>query len=217
MTRLELIARLERMDACGDSLDWLRGLTCETAEEAYAACEQVNWMLWLAGRAGLRHQAVSLACDYAERVLPIAETWLRANRPKRADAPRRAIEAARAGTVTPAIRRAAYAAAAAYAADTADYATDAAYAAYAADYATDAAYAADTADTADTADYAAYAADAAAAAAAAAAAYAYADADAADAYAAARSTERVWQAARFREVISWTALLAAMEDHHVSR
>jgi hypothetical protein len=154
MTRLELIARLERMDACGDSLDWLHGLTCETAEEAYSACERADWMLWLAGRAGLRHQAVSLACDYAGRVLPIAETWLRANRPKHSDAPRRAIEAARSGAVTPAIRRAA----------------DAAYyAAY----------------------YAAYAAAAAAAA--------------------VRSTERAWQAARFREVISWPTLLAAME------
>jgi hypothetical protein len=197
MTRLELIARLERMNACGESLDWLHGLTCETAEEAYAACERADWLLWLAGRAGLRQQCVTLACDYAERVLPIAETWLRANRPEHADAPGRAIEAARAGTVTPAIRSAAYAAyAAAYAdADAADAAYAAAYAAYAAD-----------ADAADAA-YAAYAAADAAADAADAAAYA--------AYAA--STERAWQAARFREVISWPTLLAAMDGRHVSR
>jgi hypothetical protein len=123
--------------------------------------------------------ARNLACDYAERVLPIWEakhpTDLR---------PRQTIETARrfvAGKATAGelmeARRNAYAAyaAAAYAAYAADYAAAAAYAAYAADYAAYAAYAA---------AYAAYAA-------------AYAAA-----YVGGSKAERQWQAARFLEVLA---------------
>jgi hypothetical protein len=97
MTKTELLKRLRELDACEESIAWLDELGVATAEQAWLACDRVDWLLWLAGHAGLRSQVVSLAADYAERVLPRAETWLREHAPQHADAPRRVIEAARSG------------------------------------------------------------------------------------------------------------------------
>jgi hypothetical protein len=174
VTRIELIARLRELGACSHSLEWLESLDEEPAQEAWDACERVDWMLWLAGHAGLRAEVISLAADYAEHVLPIAETWLREHAPEHAGAPRLAIEAARSGDgdrayAARAAARAAHAADAA--ADAADAAADAVRAAHAAD-------AAHAAHAARAAARAAHAADAAA--------------------------ESRWQLARLREVIAWS-------------
>ena len=105
MTRHDLITHLERMRACAPSIDWLRSIDCETAAECWERCDQIDWMLWLIERMLPRQVLVGLACDYAERVLPIAETWLREHRPDLADAPREAIAAAREGRVTQEVLR----------------------------------------------------------------------------------------------------------------
>ncbi len=73
MTKNDLVHHLTRLGACSDSLTWLREQRCATASEAWAACDRIDWMMWLAGRCDLRRQSVDCACDFAACRLPGAE------------------------------------------------------------------------------------------------------------------------------------------------
>ena len=154
------LKRLEDLGACQEALAWLA--TQRTAREAWANCARSDWMLWLIAHSKkplTRREAVSLACDFAERVLRFI--------PAEENRPAKAIAIARLWLEGKATRDECYATAAAYHAAAAAYRA-AAHAHAAADAAAHAhAAAADAA--------AAYHAAAAAANAAAAAA---ADADA---------------------------------------
>ena len=182
MTTDTFVAHLTRLRACAEAVDWAR--TQPDAKTAWGACQRGDWMLWLAGRAGVdRKQVVLAACDCAEPALVhladdaslLACVWAidSARRWARGETDSREVEAA------------------AYAAYDAAYDAAAAYAAVA--YA--AAYAADA--------YAAYAAYAAAAAAAA-----YAAAYDAAAYAAAYAAT---SADLVREHIAWSDVERALE------
>ncbi len=136
--------QLENLAACEEARDWAQG---KTLAAAWKQCPRGDWLLWLAGKAGVdRRLVVEAACRCAESVIGLI--------PAGEERPIAAIASARAwiqGDATiEEVRAAAYAAHAADAADAA-YAA-AAYAAYAADacaaYAC-AAYAADAADAAD--------------------------------------------------------------------
>jgi hypothetical protein len=141
------------LGACGESIEWLRERSRavaperRTAEAAWLDCERGDWLTWLITRPAIRDAAGDralrlIACDCAERVLPLYES----RRPGD-DRPRRAIEVARRyaeGLASAEELREARCTAAAYAAADAAYAAYAAYAdaAYAAYAAADAAYAA---------------------------------------------------------------------------
>jgi hypothetical protein len=149
MTKIELLKRMEDLGACEDATEWVRAQTADDAQSIWDSCERGDWMLWLAGRAGVdRKLLVRAACLCAREALRYV--------PAGEDRPRIAIETAEAWTRGEAtidrVRAAADAADAAYAAT---YAADAACAAYAAACAADAAYAAACATYAAT-----YAADA---------------------------------------------------------
>ena len=147
-------------DACAPAVNWMRENSIDLMEDAWDRCERSDWMLWTLQVLKFNDKFlwVRMAIAFAERVLHIYEEKYES------DAPRKAIEAAkawiehpteenrmkcrRAADAADAYADAAYAdvAAAAYAADAAaaaDDAADAAYAAYAADAAVDAAVADD--------------------------------------------------------------------------
>jgi len=170
MKKQELIDFLDKHDACPPGREW--ALTQESLSDVYTNCERGDWLLWVLRKAGMVTQplAVELACQFAERVLPIYEAR------HTSKAPRSAIAVARNWLLNPCDETRKAAAAAAYADDAADDASDT-YAAYP-DAAADAA-AADAAAAAAAAAYADAATDAAAAAAAATDAAARAAADAA--------------------------------------
>ena len=82
-----MIAYLERMLACDDAVAWCR--TQPDLPTAWAACERPDWLLWLAGRTGAKHELLVLvACEIAETVLHMV--------PAGEDRPRLAIETSRA-------------------------------------------------------------------------------------------------------------------------
>ena len=219
MTVATLLRHMSRLDACEEATEWVQGLPADMpASDAWQRCERADWLLWLAGRAGVDCKLVVLvACDCARLALPIwqkrypedgrvlacidtVERWTRGEA---------TIEDVRAA------RRAADAASYAAAADAAYAYADAAYAAaaaasYAAYAYADAAYAAAAA-----ASYAAnaYAYANAAYAAANAYAYAYADADAdadADARRAARASTLRQCADLTRARITWDTVERAL-------
>jgi hypothetical protein len=163
--------KLKKLGACSDAIKWVgnRG-----AQKAWDECESPNWMLWLDRETGLLtdKQRRMLACDFAEKVLPIFE-----KKYPNDDRPREAIEVAR-GFVNRKATEKERKAAAAAAADAADAYAAAAAAAAAAGYAA-----------------AGYAATAAAGYAATAAGYADADA-----YAAKEKACR-WMCDRIRKVL----------------
>lgn len=160
-TGIEILRELGACDGPGEAIPWALAYQGRPAEEAWYACERVDWLLWLAGRIGVDRRLVVLAaCDCVRPVLHLV--------PEDEARPRLAVEAAEAWTRGEAtlddVRSAANAAraayAAAYAAARAAYAAYAAahYAAYAASYAANTAYYA-----ANAAYYAAKASDAASA------------------------------------------------------
>ncbi len=165
------IKTLEGIGACSEALAWGEQFT--TPDEAWAACERGDWMLWLLGKlaggpeTASRKKLVLAACQCARFALPYVKEG--ETRPLKAIKFAEAWAKGASGVSLQDVNNAA--------------AADAAYAAYAA---AAAAYAYAAAD-------AAYAAFAAAAAADAAYAYAYAAAAAADAayaYAAAAAADR---------------------------
>jgi len=176
------VEQLMEMGAYSDAVEWASAGGYKTPEEAWAACDRADWMLWYAERIGVDHKLCILAaCDLARTVLHVV--------PEDVDAPSVAIETteawARGEASIDRVRKAAAAAStyadAAYAA--ANAAANAVRAApatavRAAGAAHDAAYAAYAA--ANAAAYAAYAAANADPDVYAAAAYAYAAARAAD-------------------------------------
>ena len=183
VTRSEFLTWLKGKHAYLDALAWARATPGEP-EALWTACPRGDWLLWLAGTAGVdRRAVVNAACACAREAL--------VHVPDGEDRPRLAIEAAeawtRGGATLKAVRRAVRAAGTAPA--------------YAAAVAAAAAYADDAAAVAAAAvlTVAVTAAAAAAAAAAYADAYAY---DATRAASLARSAELV------REWISW----AMVED-----
>lgn len=138
MTRDQIIAHLQRLKACQESILWAR-TTNAPPGELWRQCCRGDWMIWLADFAGADRRLVVLAaCDCAELAREYA--------PLSDGAPsRRAIETARAwcrGEATIGnVRRAAYSAnSASYTACYATYAVNsaaacAAKAAYATDFA----------------------------------------------------------------------------------
>ena len=143
MNRIEFIARLRTLSACGDAVAWAEA-TPGTPEQLWRKCGRADWLLWLARSANTdRKLMVRAACACAETALVYV-------RPDAQLACLWAIDSARRwsrGEAEPgecqAAAYAAYAAAyaayyAAYAAAVIDAADDAAYAAYAAYYAADA-------------------------------------------------------------------------------
>ena len=116
------------MNACAEAVEWASRFA--TPEQAWAACERGDWMLWLVGRAGIeREKLVLVACECARLALPhtsdervkkaieVTEAWARG------EVAIEDVRAARQGAL--AARTAAYAAAAAAAAAYAAYAADA--------------------------------------------------------------------------------------------
>jgi hypothetical protein len=70
MTRPEFDAALIRFDACSEAVDWTREHPKLTPARLWATCQRADWMLWLAGRAGIdRKLLVLAACDCAETAL----------------------------------------------------------------------------------------------------------------------------------------------------
>lgn len=133
---------LVALRACVAARAWAKG---KTLDEAWATCPRGDWMLWLAGRAGVERKTVVLAACACARLalkhvpegearplaaIETAEKWARGEE----------------GVTMEDVRKARRAAA--YAADAA-YADAAAAAAYAADATAAAAYAADAAAAAD--------------------------------------------------------------------
>ena len=140
---------LKALHACSEARKWAEG---KTLDEAWATCPRGDWMLWLAGKAGVERKTVVLAaCACARLALKHV--------PKGEKRPLAAIETAEAwargdnGMTLDMVRKAARAAAYAYAASTYAAAAYAAYAASAAAYAASAAdadaYAAAYASAAD--------------------------------------------------------------------
>ena len=101
-TCAELIACLERLLACSDSLEWLRTLPPESsAYSAWRTCERGDWLAWLitdnvvvesVGDRTLR----LIACDFVETRLPVWEVWAKEHALRDLAAPRRAVDVARA-------------------------------------------------------------------------------------------------------------------------
>ena len=57
------------MNACAEAVEWASRFA--TPEQAWAACERGDWMLWLVGRAGIeREKLVLVACECARLALP---------------------------------------------------------------------------------------------------------------------------------------------------
>ena len=130
-------AHLRRLEACEEAYRWARG---KSGAVAWRTCRRGDWLLWLAGRAGVRRQDLVLAaCACARLSLPrvhagedrpriaieTAERWARGEDASLDDV-RSAAHAAHAA-------HAAAAAVAVAAADVAPYASYAAYAVAAAD------------------------------------------------------------------------------------
>lgn len=92
---------LRRLGACDDAIAWLRERSCaveperRTAEAAWMDCERSDWLVWIVTQPAVR-KAVGdrvlrlIACDCAERVLPLYER-AHPGDPR----PRRAIEVSR--------------------------------------------------------------------------------------------------------------------------
>lgn len=68
---------LRKMGACGEAVEWAKDYS--TLTEAWVKCERADWMTWLIGKMAdkpgwpTRKHVVSVACDFAEDVLPIYE------------------------------------------------------------------------------------------------------------------------------------------------
>jgi hypothetical protein len=56
--------QLVKIDACPDSLKWVKN---KTIEEAWKTCKNPEWMLWILAKTGL--DLIDPLCDMAERVL----------------------------------------------------------------------------------------------------------------------------------------------------
>ncbi len=56
--------QLVKIDACPDSLKWVKN---KTIEEAWKTCKNPEWMLWVLAKTGL--DLIDPLCDMAERVL----------------------------------------------------------------------------------------------------------------------------------------------------
>lgn len=75
MTVADLIVALTRMDACGESITWLRTLPPESsAYSAWRSCERGDWLVWLVTHADVRDHAGDralrlIACDCAEQAV----------------------------------------------------------------------------------------------------------------------------------------------------
>ena len=127
--------------ACTDAKQWASGYA--DADEAWAACQRGDWMLWYAARAGAdRRLLVRAACACARLALPhtsdprvlaaieVAESWARGEATR--DQVRSAASAASADAADAAAACAAACATSASAASAATYAANAAYSASAA-------------------------------------------------------------------------------------
>ena len=98
----DLIARLRTLHACDESIAWLETLDPDApAYAAWRSCERGDWLVWLVSHGAIRDAVGDralriIACDCAEDVLPIWETWARDKAPEHLDAPRNAIAVSRA-------------------------------------------------------------------------------------------------------------------------
>jgi hypothetical protein len=190
---------LGEMHACDEAMEWFAKQDGSDYAK-WRRCERGDWLIWLASELRLDVPWHLIGADIAETVLPIWEKSAHLVDEEHRDAPRKAIEAARAGDAKAAADTASIAAAdTAYAA-----AYDAARAAaYAAAYA---AYAAARAAARAAAYAAAYAAYAAARAAARAA-----DTDAARGGGAPDAAQRKIQAKIVRRYVQWSVVRDALK------
>lgn len=87
MTRLDLLAHMRRLHACGDAIRWVESQD-GSPYALWRRCDRGDWLLWLVARAGVDRRLVVLAaCDCAETAL--------VHVPAGEEQPRIAIEAAR--------------------------------------------------------------------------------------------------------------------------
>ena len=52
-TRADVLALLEKHDACQPSIDWVSSTEYATAAEIWQNCQRPDWMLWIAARFGI--------------------------------------------------------------------------------------------------------------------------------------------------------------------
>lgn len=106
---------LESMGACDPAVAWFDSYNWWSLEQAWCACEDGSWMLWICGRLGLdRMLIVCASCEIARTVLHSV--------PNGENRPRLAIEAAEAWCKSPNAAELAAASAAADDASAAAYA-----------------------------------------------------------------------------------------------
>ena len=56
---IEFIAKLEKLDACDDSIEWLS--TQDSIKSAWEDCERGDWLLWLVARLNINERKLFLA------------------------------------------------------------------------------------------------------------------------------------------------------------
>lgn len=70
MTRKQFNDALRRLRACSEAVEWCDSKPNATPAQLWATCKRGDWMLWLAGAAGVdRRLLVLAACDCAETAL----------------------------------------------------------------------------------------------------------------------------------------------------
>lgn len=69
MTREILLQHLRDLRACGDAQTWARD-TPGTPAQIWAKCPRGDWMLWLAGRAGIDRRTLVLAAIACAETAP---------------------------------------------------------------------------------------------------------------------------------------------------
>ena len=109
--------------ACSEAVQWLGKNKIDSLSGAYEQCQRGDWLLWMLGKADKinKKQAITLACQFARRVLPIFQ-----RKYPKDDRPLKAIEAAEAWVENPTEANLAAAARAAWAARAAARAAEAA-------------------------------------------------------------------------------------------
>ena len=116
---------IERFDPCSDAVVWLESNNFKDMNQAWNKCERDDWMMWTLREINYqdKNTLINLACDFAERVLPIFERAYPND-----TRPRNAIQVARDVVAGKKTRQDAATYAATYAATHAAYATHATYA-----------------------------------------------------------------------------------------
>lgn len=107
MNMQEMVERLAEKSPRKADLSYLARLKYETAAEFWERTDSVMDMLHVIAATLPRSVLLGLACDFAEHVLHVAESFLRSVGHSCADAPRAAVVAIREGRLTPEIKHAA--------------------------------------------------------------------------------------------------------------